>query len=161
MEQLHNKRRAAVQTLSNESAPIGNLMERSQKSQQYELMEKVNDVREMIDRHRNQIHSNVTKNARETIAFLHQLQKQNAAIDAHKRKHKVEPARGTNSLAGLLEVWKLIRAPQTSVSIDQNDLNNNDFDDDDDNEEITRRRRQDAGNKSNEEKEKKVFLFVH
>lgn len=155
MEKLYNKRRLAAQTMSEESAPIGNLMERSQKSQKYELMEKVNDVKEMIDRHRNQIHSNVTKNARETIAFLHQLQKKNTAIDAHKRKPKVEPARGTNSLAGLLEVWKLIRAPQPSVSIEQNDLNSEEFDD---SEEITRRRRQDGGNKSDDERDKKVFV---
>jgi len=150
MEKLHNKRHLAAQTMSEESAPIGNLMERSQKSQKYELMEKVNDVKEMIDRHRNQIHSNVTKNARETIAFLHQLQKKNTAIDANKRKPKVEPTKDTNSLAGLLEVWKLIRAPQTAVSTEQNDLNSEEFEG---SEEITRRRRQDDGNNDRKDPE--------
>lgn len=147
MEKLHKKKRLADQTMADESDLTGNLMKRSQKAQKYELMEKVYDVKEMIDHHRNQIHSNVTKNAQETISFLRQLQKKNAAIamikEASVVKRNPKQIAGTaatngaataatssaevkqtksNSLAGLLEVWKILRGPSIAVSVEQNSL---------------------------------------
>lgn len=147
MEKLHKKKRLADQTMTDESDLTGNLMKRSQKAQKYELMEKVYDVKEMIDRHRNQIHSNVTKNAQETISFLRQLQKKNAALvmikEANIVKRNPKQITGatatngaaptitssaeakqtkSNSLAGLLEVWKILRGPAIAVSVEQNGL---------------------------------------
>lgn len=126
MEKLFNKKQLASKTMGVESDPTGKLMQRSQKSMKFELMEKVNDVKEMIDRHKEQIHWNVTKNARETIAFIRMMQKKNFATEKPKSATIVPKAKGTNSLSGLLEVWKLLRAPQIAISNEQNDLNSDD-----------------------------------
>lgn len=101
----------------------GNLMRQSEKSQKYELMGKVHDVKKMIDRHLQQIHLNVTKNAEETIAYVQQLQKKNSTAVKRKPKASSSTSKSDNSLAGLMEVWKMLRVPPVNIGKSRLEVN--------------------------------------
>lgn len=109
------------------------LMQRSEKSIKYEMFEKLNDVREMIDKHMNEIHSTVTDSAKRTIAFVQALQVKNADVDAQKRnKNEKKSIKLNSALGSLLKVWSELKPKNTSpdvyVSFEFKDSNEKDVD---------------------------------
>lgn len=106
----NNGQRKSIQT--------GKLNQRSQKSIKFEMMEKLDDVKQMIDRHTRSIQSSVTLNAKETIDFVQLLQKQqqqrrNTQVDAPQTSpddaHKTANAKLNSALTSLLELWNNLR----------------------------------------------------
>lgn len=112
----------------------GKLMQRSEKSIKYEMLEKLNDVKEMIDRHTNKIHSTVTDGAKRTIAFVQALQEKNNDSDAQKRnKNGKKTIKLNSALSSLLRVWNELKpknnAPDVSVSFEFSESDEKDGDD--------------------------------
>lgn len=117
---MSKKKRLTDHTMRDGSALTGSLMRLSERNQNNALMDKVDDVRDMIAEHMNQIHRNITRNAQDTIEYVQQLQKKTAA--ASKRKPKAstndkheQNDKNNNDLAGLMEVWKMLKVPPLSA----------------------------------------------
>lgn len=103
----------------------GKLVQRSEKSMKYEMVEKLNDVKEMIDRHMSEIHSSVTTNAERTVKFIQLLQKSNANLTAPNRNDKKKAIQLNPALSGLLQIWNQLKpenpSPDVSVSFEFGD----------------------------------------
>lgn len=142
MVQLQNKRLMMDKELAAEhhNQQTGKLMQRSEKSIKYEMMEKLNDVKQMIDQHMNEMHSTISNNARQTVNFLTKLQKKTANKSKPTEKSKPlnlyesdeKPTEKPNpTLLALVEIWKQIYPPQrsrkrhdTSVSLESGEHSN-------------------------------------
>lgn len=142
MVQLQHKKLMMDKELAadHHNQQTGKLMQRSEKSIKYEMMEKLNDVKEMIDRHINDMHSTVSTNTRQTVSFLQKLQKKAASkTKAPKPTNRVpisdesdeKPAGKVNpTLLALLEIWKQLQPPRsrkrqdTSFSIESDEQSN-------------------------------------
>lgn len=109
----------------------GKLMQRSEKSLKYEMFEKLNDVKEMLDKHTNEIHSTVADSAKRTIAFVQALHEKNTDLDAQKRnKSGKKPIKLNPALSSLLGVWHELKpkntSPEVSVSFEFSESNEKD-----------------------------------
>lgn len=109
---MQKRRQLSDRVVSNVYDIPGNLLHPSVRNQTYELLSQVNNAKGMIDQHLRNIHWNVSKNAQETIAYVQQMQKKSAAASKRKPKNvTANPSEKENSLAGLMEVWKMLRVP--------------------------------------------------
>ena len=100
-----------------QSERTGKLMQRSEKSIKYEMMEKLNDVKEMIDRHMEEVHSGVELNIRETLAFLKAMQRQDGvASPLNTQIQSANKLLQSPYLAGLLGIWKNLQ-PKVKVDV--------------------------------------------
>lgn len=128
MEKLRNKRNKLSSEMDEKPKKMqtGKLMQRSDKSQKYEMFEKLNDVIEMIDKHTNDIHSTIVDSAKRTIAFVQALQEKNTDLGAQKRnKGGKKPIKLNPALSSLLGVWQELKpkntSPEVSVSFEFNE----------------------------------------
>lgn len=106
----------------------GKLMQRSEKSIKYEMFGKLIDVKEMIDKHTNEIHSSVTDSAKRTIAFVQALHEKHNDSNAQKRnKNGKKTIKVNAALSSLLKLWNELKpkntSPDVSVSFDFGDSN--------------------------------------
>lgn len=104
-------------------AETGKLLKRSQKSMEYEMMEKLDDVKDMIDRHTRAIQSSVTANAQKTIDFVRKLhKKRNAPVDtvksAEEKIHKNANVRLNEALTSLVQLWNNLRQTKSGPEIE-------------------------------------------
>lgn len=97
------------------SQKSGKLNFRWEKSSEYEMTEKLNDIKEMIDAHIDDIHSSVTENAKETIKFMQIIQKTNPQLFTPPSKTK--PIKLDPSLKNLNRLWN-----QVAENHDSNDF---------------------------------------
>lgn len=112
----------------------GKLMQRSEKSIKYEMNAKLTDVKQMIDKHTDEIHSTVTDSAKRTIAFVQALQAKNNDLKAQKRnKNGKKPIKMNSALSTLLGVWKELRpknaSPDESISFESSESDDEDGND--------------------------------
>lgn len=128
MEKLRNKRNKMSIGMDDQPAKMqtAKLMQRSEKSIKYEMFEKLNDVKEMIDKHTKEIHSTVTDSARRTITFVEALQQKISNLDAQKRNKSEKKSIKLNpALSSLLNIWKELKpkhsSPEVSVSFEFSD----------------------------------------
>lgn len=94
----------------NEKGEVTGKLMRSAKSRKYEVMEKINDVKEMIKRHVNSIHSSVATNTKETIRFLNVVQQHNGNLTNVKPKG-IKNAEQNPRVAGIINIWRKLSPP--------------------------------------------------
>lgn len=88
----------------------GKLMHRSTKSIKHEISKKMYDVKEMIDKHIDDMHSSVTDNAKETIKFVQSMQKTDAKLMKRQSEKKTKSIKLDPSLNSLKRLWDQVAA---------------------------------------------------
>lgn len=83
---------------------------RTDKHLEYEMSEQLDDVKDMIDRHIDDIHSAVMKNVRETIEYVQVMQKTDPQLSAtlSKNKMKLQKRKLSPALKDLDRLWKQV-----------------------------------------------------
>lgn len=104
-------------------AATGNLSYRPDKDLEYEINEKLNDIKRTIDMHLDDIHSSVMENAKQTIEYVQTIQKANPQLFKAQTttKIKTQPIKLNPSLNGLDRLWNQVteeRLPQAVFSVD-------------------------------------------
>lgn len=98
------------------SESTGKLMHRSAKSIKHEVSKKMYDVKEMIDKHIDDMHSSVTDNAKETIKFVQSLQKTDAKLMKRQSEKKAKSIKLDPSLNYLKRLWDQVAAQNSDSS---------------------------------------------
>lgn len=99
------------------SESTGKLMHRSAKSIKHEISKKMYDVKEMIDKHIDDMHSSVTDNAKETIKFVQYMQKTDTKLmKRQSEKKKTKSIKLDPSLNFLKRLWDQVAAQDSDSS---------------------------------------------
>lgn len=133
VEKLRNKKNQMTTDMDVQPKKMqtAKLMQRSAKSIKYEMTERLNGVKEMIDKHTNRIHSSVTDSAKRTIEFVQALQEKNNILVGKKRnKSGNHPIKVNSAMASLVKIWEELKpknaSPDLSVSFEFNESNEED-----------------------------------
>lgn len=119
LQKLRNRKAKMEMDEPSKKMQTGKLMQRSEKSIKYEMSEKLNDVKHMIDKHTHEIHSTVTDSAKRTIAFVEALQEKNSNLGAAKKRNKSgkKSIKMNSALSSLLKVWQELKPKNTSPDV--------------------------------------------
>lgn len=98
------------------SESTGKLMHRSAKSIKHEISKKMYDVKKMIDKHIDDMHSSVTDNAKETIKFVQSMQKTDAKLMKRRSEKKTKFIKMDPSLNSLKRLWDQVAAQDSDSS---------------------------------------------
>lgn len=98
------------------SESTGKLMHRSAKSIKHEISKKMYDVKKMIDKHIDDMHSSVTDNAKETIKFVQSMQKTDAKLMKRRSEKKTKSIKMDPSLNSLKRLWDQVAAQDSDSS---------------------------------------------
>lgn len=124
MDGLRKKRVATsnqADSAQRKSIQTGKLMQRSPKGVKFEMMEQLDNVKEMIDRHTRSIQSSVSANAKETVDFVQALQhKRSAQVETPQteQKHKNANAKLSEALSSLFELWNNLRQTKSGPEVE-------------------------------------------
>lgn len=94
----------------------GKLMHRTAKSLKHEISKKLYDVREMIDKHIDDIHSSVTDSAKETIKFVQKVQKSDEKLMKRQSESKLKSVKLDPSLSALKRLWDQVASAEPDSS---------------------------------------------
>lgn len=94
----------------NDDRKSGKLVLGTKKSLKYQMVEKLNDVKDMIDSHVDNIHSSVMNNAQQTIEYVQTVQKTIPELSKSKTTNKFEskPVKLHPSLKDIDRLWNQV-----------------------------------------------------
>lgn len=103
-----------------QSVSTGKLLAVSGWNVNYNVQEKLYDVREMIDNHVDNIRSNVTDNVKQTIRYLQKVLKRNEKMSKTNAKQKIKL---DSSLKAVRRIWDQVALREINDSHFDNNLN--------------------------------------